>query len=524
MPAEDSVEQRCARIRGRMVWILKQLENDGSALSDLGDSLAAGSPGKPAAKLAQAQQEAHDREIEEELERQARRMQATHAAELEEERGRGRAAQTEATALRAELAAVRESSRSAQAAASAAGRDDVAAAREATRQAESRLAEAQAAARDARAEAESARAAAAAAERRAAEAERSRDEDMATGRGENEELRARVALVESAVRQAGPLLAHDPKGAQRALEAAVPGCIPAGAPDALAGAVDHLAEAKRSAPPAAPTPVKAAQSTAPPPGAAPSPKLEPAAAKPKSPLAANATARRSSTLPPMHEVQKAQPPAAQPPPKGLRLIPTHVGYTHPGGSKPLDAKNQDTWFHLCIDDHNAVWGVFDGHGGENGTLVAQVAADTVKAHLAAHFGKLRTEPEAVCIAAFELAHEAARRAVLAHNTALKVSDNVPIDEWEDEDGLHQEAADGGTTATVIALLDGATLVHAQVGDSSALLGGTLADGEVTFEELMEEHSATNASEYERVVTSGPRGKLMQFVYAETRVGSGSRRG
>ena len=69
------------------------------------------------------------------------------------------------------------------------------------------------------------------------------------------------------------------------------------------------------------------------------------------------------------------------------------------------------------------------------------------------------------------------------------------------------------------LLDGATLVHAQVGDSSALLGGTIQEeegeeggGEVTFEELMEEHSATNVREYERVLNSGPRGKLMRFVY------------
>ena len=31
---------------------------------------------------------------------------------------------------------------------------------------------------------------------------------------------------------------------------------------------------------------------------------------------------------------------------------------------------------------------------------------------------------------------------------------------------------GGTTVTVIALVDGATLLHAQVGDSSALLGGS----------------------------------------------------
>ena len=35
---------------------------------------------------------------------------------------------------------------------------------------------------------------------------------------------------------------------------------------------------------------------------------------------------------------------------------------------------------------------------------------------------------------------------------------------------------------------------------------------MTFEELMEEHSATNATEYERVLASGPRGKLLRFVY------------
>ena len=44
--------------------------------------------------------------------------------------------------------------------------------------------------------------------------------------------------------------------------------------------------------------------------------------------------------------------------------------------------------------------------------------------------------------------------------------HAQVDEWEDEGGeMRQEAVDGGTTATVIALLDGATLVHAQVGDS-----------------------------------------------------------
>ena len=54
---------------------------------------------------------------------------------------------------------------------------------------------------------------------------------------------------------------------------------------------------------------------------------------------------------------------------------------------------------------------------------------------------------------------------------LRLVDGVPTDTYEDEDGqTRMEAADGGTTATVICLLDGATLVHAQVGDSSAILG------------------------------------------------------
>ena len=89
----------------------------------------------------------------------------------------------------------------------------------------------------------------------------------------------------------------------------------------------------------------------------------------------------------------------------------------------------------------------------------------------------------------------------------------------DEDGeLQMEAVDGGTTATIIALLDGATLVHAQVGDSSALLGGVIGgedggEGEVAFEELMEEHAATNVKEYERVhEQSGSRGRKLRFVY------------
>ena len=67
MDDEASVEQRCARIRGRMVWILSQLEGDGTALADMADlkSLAAVAPGSRGGTLdsqLRAQREAHERD------------------------------------------------------------------------------------------------------------------------------------------------------------------------------------------------------------------------------------------------------------------------------------------------------------------------------------------------------------------------------------------------------------------------------------------------------------------------------
>ena len=219
-------------------------------------------------------------------------------------------------------------------------------------------------------------------------------------------------------------------------------------------------------------------------------------------------------------------PAAQPPPKGPRLTASHYGYTHPGGSKPLSAKNQDTWFAFKIDDHNQVWGVLDGHGSDNGTLVAEVCASVLEAYVREHFDRLRSEAEAVLHEAFERAHDAARTAVLRSDDNFKLAgDGVVVDEWEDETGeLVKDAVDGGTTATLAVLLDGATFVCAMVGDSSALVGGALqrraadrASGAppsewVAFADVIEEHAPTNLKEYERLTASGSRGALARFVY------------
>ena len=118
-----------------------------------------------------------------------------------------------------------------------------------------------------------------------------------------------------------------------------------------------------------------------------------------------------------------------------------------------------------------------------GTLIAQTASASVEAFLRAHFDDLRgpsEQKEALFVAAFRQAHEKCRRAIIDARPELIVAEEgplkgVPVEEWSEADGqLMRESPDGGTTATVIALVDGCSLVHAQCGDSNAMLGGEVA--------------------------------------------------
>ena len=447
MDDESSVEQRCARIRGRMVWILSQLEGDGSALTDLSDAKLNASPGGARADQLRAQQEAHEREMDEELERQASRLQAEHAAELDELRARLTATHAnELAAMRAEVAAAKEAARKAQSTGQTATRD-------------AKL-----------------------------EAERQRGSIEAAHRAELAEARKRVAALEACLCETGPLLSQVSSAlppaaasefgrrlatAQRSFDVLMPGSAPSAPPgSAVAVSPAQMPKPAHVAPPPKPVstpatgkppppvPPKPTSTTPslpakPPPPAPPKPspyggrqsldapapapppsrpappskppvavpsKPSPAPAPPKPPPPAPPKPPATPAKVPLPTPSKPTPKAAatpapksgggpgkQPPPQGPCLVPCDFGYTHPGGSKPLDAKNQDTFFTLTIDDHNAVFGVLDGHGGQNGTLVAQVAADAIKAYLAEHFNRLRTEPEAVFTTAFEKAHELSRQ-------------------------------------------------------------------------------------------------------------------
>ena len=57
--------------------------------------------------------------------------------------------------------------------------------------------------------------------------------------------------------------------------------------------------------------------------------------------------------------------------------------------------------------------------------------------------------------------------------------------------------DGGSTASVAAIIDGSTLVYAAVGDSCSLFGvpAPTRGGTPTTIELIPEHSPTNAQEW-----------------------------
>ena len=141
---EGSVEARCARIRGRMMWILSQLEGEDA------DALL--------------EQPAGNGQSARELDDQRQRLEAKHAAEMEQLERRLRAAhQTEVSGLRSELIAAKEQTRTVQVEAAAA----------------------QAA--------------------RAVEQKMARQE--AAGLGEAAALKRQVALYEQAMRQVGPVLA-----------------------------------------------------------------------------------------------------------------------------------------------------------------------------------------------------------------------------------------------------------------------------------------------------------------------------
>ena len=217
----------------------------------------------------------------------------------------------------------------------------------------------------------------------------------------------------------------------------------------------------------------------------------------------------------------------------------HTCFTHEGGAGGKGKENQDTYFVAHPSKDVALYAVFDGHGKQYGRLAAHAAAAASKAFLSAHHRWVLDCPRDALRYAFGVAHEAVRVAMRRSDPAMRSCDGsgdaflvawmATGDDGDDGEPTHKwDAADGGTTATIAAVLRGQTLVVAAVGDSAAVLmardeggsggddaggegGGEGGAGKPAHQLLVDEHSPTNVLEYERMryLPSGPR---LKFVY------------
>ena len=217
-------------------------------------------------------------------------------------------------------------------------------------------------------------------------------------------------------------------------------------------------------------------------------------------------------------VHPSDPVALEPPTKAV------VSFTHEGGAGGLDKENQDAAFTAQLSADVLVCAAFDGHGKKRGRVAAQAAAAAAEQFLRLHLAELIREPEQTLRRAFEDAHGAVRKALLAADPGLRsvgegasafLLEWMEIDEDEVEEGgpTHRwDAADGGTTATVAVIFEARTLVVAAVGDSSALLFGLDGGGAPAHELLLADHGPTNAAEFERISALYPQPGGPRFVY------------
>lgn len=204
-----------------------------------------------------------------------------------------------------------------------------------------------------------------------------------------------------------------------------------------------------------------------------------------------------------------------------RVTIKHASATDIGGGQ----SNQDACDTFEVPGENCiVFGVYDGHGRELGELASTVAKESIRSSICepGAVARLRNNSEEFLIVVFRKAHEAIREAFRQRYQASG---------WEVQDTeenfliKRQSAAQpwtcthGGTTATVVIVLDGWRMIVANVGDSTALWGGIDQEAQTLHRELSAEHSPESIEEFERVrkfkaLESDPSGSYpeMRFVY------------
>ena len=190
-----------------------------------------------------------------------------------------------------------------------------------------------------------------------------------------------------------------------------------------------------------------------------------------------------------------------------RVVCRFSAMTHIGGAEvaQVQKQNQDAAFVARVDAQTIVFGVLDGHGSDNGQLVAQVGASTLRQYFLQKATELTTEKAPAAMkAAFKVAHKHMRRALEKRYEAKgEPLTATPEGFLVESDG---QPCDGGATATVAALIEGHLLIVANVGDSDCVIGGALpdapltgcSDAEIGFDQLWADHTPTNGDEFIRV--------------------------
>ncbi|KAG8461741.1 hypothetical protein KFE25_001359 [Diacronema lutheri] len=173
--------------------------------------------------------------------------------------------------------------------------------------------------------------------------------------------------------------------------------------------------------------------------------------------------------------------------------------------------SQDCHFAL----HTAVGlvvGVLDGHGGAHGAIASRAAADAMCAWLRRpeKARTLSTDAQTALGELFLEGHvgvlDAIGRATGLVDTLGRWSSGGPEVDARVRTPLDADSrlpVEGGTTATVVALVHGRQLLIAHVGDSDAVLGGDAIDGGggVSAEKLTADHTPAAGEQWCDEITS-----------------------
>ena len=167
-------------------------------------------------------------------------------------------------------------------------------------------------------------------------------------------------------------------------------------------------------------------------------------------------------------------------------------------------------------------GVYDGHGVEYGHIIAQIAKDFFDDAIPKYWESLNLTPNKVIEQLFTLANEKIKEELISllkskhyevQVESILVNDKtysyIKYRKYNDGSWI---LCRGGTTCSLVIMLENNTVYHAHVGDSECIVFHPLPEtGKYELKNLTKNHSPTSIEEYKRV-TQNFKDKAGLFVY------------